>query len=145
MRAASQQPEAEWNIMVYMAADDVLANFAIESVKQLRRRAGKDVVVAVQLDVDGPFARQRLRRFIFDGLITPDAEINLDVVATLDPATNMIDPKTLLNGPTSNPGAEPGTTVLFSGDTVRSCWLNLRPPGRRCSRRPYPERMAGSI
>lgn len=95
MRAASQQPEAEWNIMVYMAADDVLANFAIESVKQLRRKAGKDVVVTVQLDVDGPFARQRLRRFIFDGLIAQDAKINLDVVTTLDPATNMIDPKTV--------------------------------------------------
>lgn len=95
MNGANQQSQAEWNILIYVAADDTLANFAIESIKQLRRRAGKDVVVGVQLDVDGAFARQRLRRFIFDGLRSEDAEIYLDVVTTLESTTNMIDPRNL--------------------------------------------------
>src|SRR5215813_11735603 len=95
MNDTNQQTMAEWTIMVYLAADDILANFAIESLKQLRRSAGRDIVVAAQLDVDGPFARQKLRRFIFDGLRNEDAKIDDDVVERLDPRTNMIDPKTL--------------------------------------------------
>jgi len=33
-------PSANWTIMVYISADGVLANFAVESLKQLKRAAG---------------------------------------------------------------------------------------------------------
>ena len=41
-----------WAIMVYIAADGTLANFAIESLKQLRKAATNKVVVAAQFDAD---------------------------------------------------------------------------------------------
>jgi hypothetical protein len=34
----------DWTIMVYISADNVLANFAIESLKQLKRSAGNGIV-----------------------------------------------------------------------------------------------------
>lgn len=90
-----QQPQADWTIMVYIAADDVLANFAIESLKQLKVAAGSGIVVAAQLDVDGPFTRESVRRYIFDNRIPPDASLNGYIVELLDPETDMVDPKTL--------------------------------------------------
>ena len=38
-------PPVNWTIMVYINADNVLANFAIESLKQLRNAAGDLVFV----------------------------------------------------------------------------------------------------
>ena len=43
---------AKWTIMVYMAADEVLANFAVNCLKQLKDSAGSQVVVAAQLGID---------------------------------------------------------------------------------------------
>ena len=40
----------KWVIMVYIAADDTLANFAIESLKQLKETATDEVVVVAQFD-----------------------------------------------------------------------------------------------
>lgn len=90
-----QQPKADWTIMVYIAADDVLANFAIESLKQLKVAAGNKVIVSAQLDVDGPFSRERIRRYVFDNRIPPDASLDQYIVDLLDPETDMVDPKTL--------------------------------------------------
>lgn len=95
MNATSQETSAEWTIMIYIAADNELANFAIESLKQLKQAAGNKVIVAAQLDVDGPFTRERIRRYIFDNRISPDASIDQYIVKTLDPGTNMVDPETL--------------------------------------------------
>jgi len=61
---------ANWTIMVYMAAQNQLANFAIESLKQLKSAAGNDVVVAAQLhdDID-----REIRRYIFRKTAGPAA------------------------------------------------------------------------
>ena len=50
--------------MVYISADSVLDNFAIESLKQLRRAAGGGVTVEVLFDPNGGGVAHRLR---FDG------------------------------------------------------------------------------
>jgi len=65
--------KTSWTIMLYIAADGLLANFAVESLKQLSRSAssapGKDdqasVVVAAQFSIDAP-GGQSIRRYIFN-------------------------------------------------------------------------------
>src|SRR6266550_7534919 len=49
----------KWKIMVYMSADGLLANFAVESLKQLKRAAGDGVVVVAQLDTDAIIPARR--------------------------------------------------------------------------------------
>jgi hypothetical protein len=44
---------ANWKIMVYISADGLLANFAVESLKQLKRGAGDGGVVVAQFDANG--------------------------------------------------------------------------------------------
>ena len=39
---------AKWKIMVYISADGLLANFAVESLKQLKRAGGNGVVVVAE-------------------------------------------------------------------------------------------------
>jgi Clostripain family len=56
----------KWVIMVYLAADDTLANFAIESLKQLKQTATNEVVVAAQFDPDGLSNEHQVRRYVFD-------------------------------------------------------------------------------
>jgi len=56
----------KWVIMVYIAADDRLANFAIESLKQLQETATDEVVVAAQFDPDGLSKAHRVRRYFFN-------------------------------------------------------------------------------
>jgi hypothetical protein len=56
----------KWVIMVYIAADDTLANFAIESLKQLKETATDEVVVAAQFDPDGLSNEHQVRRYVFD-------------------------------------------------------------------------------
>jgi len=55
---------ANWLVMVYISADGVLANFAVESLKQLKRAAGKDVVVVAQFETDGIIPA---KLYVFDG------------------------------------------------------------------------------
>ena len=65
--------KTSWTIMLYIAADGILANFAVESLRQLSRSAstgrGKDdqasVVVAAQFSIDAP-GGQSIKRYIFD-------------------------------------------------------------------------------
>src|SRR5262249_53977337 len=40
----------KWTIMVYINADNILANFAVESLKQLRNAASPNVTVIAQFD-----------------------------------------------------------------------------------------------
>ena len=62
-----------WTIMLYIAADGTLANFAVESLKQISNSISKathptdqaSVVVAAQFAVDAP-AGQKIPRYIFD-------------------------------------------------------------------------------
>lgn len=95
---ANQAEIADWTIMMYIAADSGLANFAIESLKQLKSTAGKDVVVAAQVDLDGLLDTQKIKRYIFDGS-GKDGSIRNCLVDSLDDNENndiqMAQPKTL--------------------------------------------------
>lgn len=82
---------AKWTIMVYMAADAVLAGFAIESLKQLRDAAGHGVVVAVQFDAP----QKAVRRLLFDGSDKTGSINDHCHGRGLPVGTNMADPKTL--------------------------------------------------
>jgi hypothetical protein len=83
----------DWTIMVYISADDVLANFAIESLNQLRRAAGDNIVVMAQFDPDG---KQSARRFRFDGQDDSHAPLNTIELPPISPV-EMTDPDTLTN------------------------------------------------
>src|ERR1700678_3732978 len=60
--ASPEATKTRWTIMVYIAADAVLANFGVESLKQLNEAAGSapvpgdtaSVVVAAQFSIDAP-------------------------------------------------------------------------------------------
>ncbi len=82
-----------WAIMVYIAADDVLSDFAVGSLQQLKRLAGEDtdVVVAAQFDADG---RQAIQRLIFDGNRNQGNSIH-DVNPTKIAPVNMTEPEAL--------------------------------------------------
>jgi Clostripain family len=56
---------ANWLIMVYISADGLLANFAVESLKQLKRAAGGGVVVMARLDTNGITPSPTI--YVFDG------------------------------------------------------------------------------
>jgi len=55
---------ADWLVMVYISADGLLANFAVESLKQLKREASEDVVVVAQVETDGIVPA---KLYVFDG------------------------------------------------------------------------------
>jgi len=55
---------ANWLAMVYISADGLLANFAVESLKQLKRAAGKDIVVVAQFETGGIIPAEL---YVFDG------------------------------------------------------------------------------
>jgi hypothetical protein len=77
--ATNQNPEQQkkenalWTIILYIAADGILANFAVESLKQVNRSVaipygGKDegrVIVTAQFAIDAP-GGQQIPRYIFN-------------------------------------------------------------------------------
>ena len=65
---------ADWAILVYMSADRVLANFAVESLKQLKRGAGMGIIVLAQ-QASG---KEEAQRYVFDGVSEPDKATNLN-------------------------------------------------------------------
>ena len=68
-RAAAEEhwtAKPEWTIMVYISADHILANFAIDTLKQLRDSAGGDVVVIAKFD-DNQQENAHLYRFDVEG------------------------------------------------------------------------------
>lgn len=54
--------KARWTVMVYMAAQNLLTNFAFESLKRLKSAAGDGIVVAAQLHAD---IHREVRRYVF--------------------------------------------------------------------------------
>jgi hypothetical protein len=54
----------DWTIIVYISADNVLANFAIESLKQLRDAAGDGISVVAEFD---DYQHDDARVYFFDG------------------------------------------------------------------------------
>jgi len=89
---------AEWTIIIYIAADSNLANFAIESLKQLNATANDQVKVAVQFAVDAP-GGQKIPRYIFDGCPDqkpcPDRPISASLDSFLDAPKNMTEQEAL--------------------------------------------------
>ena len=82
----------DWTILVYISADETLANFAVESLKQLKRAAGDGISVAAQFDTNTGLAVQR---FVFEGKGEPDSSLEDSSVESIDSPVDMTDPKTL--------------------------------------------------
>jgi hypothetical protein len=91
--ADQKETGTNWTIMMYIAADDVLANFAVESLKQLKRAvASNRVVVAAQFDADG---QRNIPRLIFDGTGDKNGPLQDNVKDEIPRDTNMADPQSL--------------------------------------------------
>ena len=82
-----------WTIMVYIAADDVLSDFAVGSLQQLKHLAGEDsdVVVAAQFDANG---KQEILRLIFEGKADQGKSIDDGPPARVSPV-DMAEPEAL--------------------------------------------------
>ena len=52
---------ADWAVLVYISADDIFTNFAVESLKQLKLASGGQIVVAAQVDKNGARPPHRYR------------------------------------------------------------------------------------
>src|SRR5215475_1136849 len=89
-----------WTIMLYIAADSTLANFAVESLKQINNSIGLAnsrgdncrVVVAAQFAVDAP-AGQQIPRYIFNECSRGSIRNSLD--SYLDAPDNMTEQEAL--------------------------------------------------
>ena len=52
---------ADWAVLVYISADDILTNFAVETLKQLKLASGGQIVAAAQVDANGERKTRRYR------------------------------------------------------------------------------------
>jgi hypothetical protein len=105
--------KANWTIMVYISADDVLANFAVESLKQLRNASSKDIIVVAQFDAN---RNRDARLYRFDGTTDKDLPIEDNKVELIRRPVNMADPKTLetfVNWVADNPKCQAEHYGLF--------------------------------
>ena len=69
---------SNWTLMVYISADDVLANFAVESLKQLKQAADKDMVVFAQFDPNVP--GKSVSRYVFNDTKKDELSIENNVL-----------------------------------------------------------------
>ena len=83
----------DWLVMVYISADGLLANFAVESLKQLKRAAGDGVKVVAQFNTDGIIGA---RRYFFEKLgdISPLADSKTEL-PEVSPRVGTSDPEDL--------------------------------------------------
>jgi hypothetical protein len=67
--AEMENQPVKWTIMAYMNADNILANFAVESLKQLRNAASPNVRVIAEFADNQPDEHQqrKARLYLFDG------------------------------------------------------------------------------
>jgi hypothetical protein len=72
---------ANWVIMVYISADRVLTNFAVESLKQLKRAASEETVALIQVHSSNDEAR----RYVFNGKSAAGSSIDDDLVSPILP------------------------------------------------------------
>ena len=56
--------KAHWAVLVYISADEILTNFAVDSLKQLKLGSSESVVVEAQVDANG---KRPIRRYRFGG------------------------------------------------------------------------------
>src|SRR5215472_16577655 len=102
----SKSNQVDWVIMLYIAADGNLANFAVESLKQLLDSVGttmgayqdglpscnQKVVVAAQFAIDAPGGLQ-IPRYIFDQ--TSGEGIGNSLAGYLNAPSNMTEQEAL--------------------------------------------------
>jgi Clostripain family len=79
-----------WTVMVYLAADNNLSNFAVDSLRQMKAASRDNINVVAELD-SGPLNRSK--RYRFDGKV-PFGSIEENVVKRSGP-TNAADPANL--------------------------------------------------
>jgi len=65
------EQEADWAILVYISADRVLTNFAVESLKQLKKAAGDRIIALAQMQGT---VEKVARRYVFRGVDKRAAE-----------------------------------------------------------------------
>jgi len=80
-----------WTIMVYISADDVLANFAIDSLNQFRRAVSDDGDIVMAL-FDPNNGSGEAFRYRFEG---KNKDVPLSEIGEKIETLNMADPKTL--------------------------------------------------
>lgn len=78
------QSKKPWTIMVYIAADNNLANFGVDSLKQMKTFGGDAVNIVAEFD-PGPL--QQTKRYVFDGLTSTFSSIRNNQVG-VGPAVN---------------------------------------------------------
>jgi hypothetical protein len=81
--------------MLYIVGDEGLANFAIESLKQLQHTAGGNVRVAAQVDLEGSGEERKIRRYKFTEPHHRSIEGNEDRDNPVPHDTDMTDPGVL--------------------------------------------------
>ena len=74
---------ADWTILVYISADRALTNFAIESLKQLKRSSGEGIIALAQMEATGDVEAQR---YVFDGSDNANASIEKNLQLSICPA-----------------------------------------------------------
>lgn len=63
-RGYMSKKSANWAVLVYISADRILTNFAVDSLKQLKFHAGPDTIVLAQVHLGN---EPETRRYVFDG------------------------------------------------------------------------------
>jgi len=99
---------ADWAVLVYISADDILTNFAVESLKQLKLASGGQIVVAAQVDKNGarpphryrfPLKPDEIRDSSLDNNLVPIDLIDPKIDPRKDPIKDLRnDPKILKRG-----------------------------------------------
>jgi hypothetical protein len=82
----------DWTVMAYISADDVLANFAVESLKQLKRAAGDGVLVVAQFEAS---QERDVHQLAFDGNGNSNPSIESGKIGSIPHPVDMADPQTL--------------------------------------------------
>ena len=73
----------DWAILVYISADRVLTNFAVESLKQLKRSAGNGIIALAQMQATD---EAEAKRYVFNGTTDPNSSIEDDRPPSTEPA-----------------------------------------------------------
>jgi hypothetical protein len=87
-----------WTMMVYISADNMLANFAIESLKQLRNAAGDGIFVVAEFDDNQD---KDARMYFFDG---DPKKSSLSIEESLIDANEIANLKTIHDVDMTRPG-----------------------------------------
>jgi hypothetical protein len=118
----------DWTLMVYISADDILANFAVESLKQLKRAAGDGIEVVAQFDAN---VKGSVLRYAFGDFGRTGSSIQENRIEILPGPVDMTAPATLAQFIDDTTGTYPaehyglvlwghGSELLFDDDVPPS-------------------------